>query len=200
MINRKSPIKNNIRTALTLVLCITFFFACKKNISETGNIEISNESGSEVVVINTQNAERFSMGLGQSRNITTNLGIDKFLIEAPAGDNRGFGFEISGGHKYVIYSYGDLLEYRISGLDTKTAKLSYIDDSGNKISASSVNLPYVISYKKFSGNKWFLQAENLEQKGFVSIQVLIKGRLRTELSNPQSVASSGNIDGTSSYK
>lgn len=197
---RTSPIKNNIRTLLILLLCITFFFACKKNSSETGNLQISNESGAEVVVINTQNGERFSLGSGQSRNLATNLGIDKFSIEAPASDNRSFGFEISGGNKYVIYSYRDLLEYRISGIDTKTARLSYIDDIGNKISIASVNLPYIISYKKFSGNKWHLEASNLEQKGAVSIQVLVKGRLRSELANPQSVASSGTIDGVSLYK
>jgi len=186
--------RTKITGVLALLLAMTVFFACKKNPIAVSKLEINNESGQELVLQNTTTGEKFSIGSGQSKLISTNLTIDRFSIEAPAGDQRTFSFQQSGDQKYTILGYMYLLEYKISGQDTKTASISFLDDQGNSVEVPSVNLPYQLSYKKISGKKWALSAANLEKRGNISIQVLVKGKVKSDLSNPQNVATSGSVD------
>lgn len=195
----KSTIGTATKGVLLLLLSTLFLLACKKSRSEL-KMEIHNTTGVALVLVNNQNGQRTAIGTGEITQIDTGGEINKFSIEAPVGDLRTFEFERTGERQYTVIGYLEVLEYRISGNGTKTAKVSFTDDQGAKVDLPTVDLPYKISYKKYALNKWSLSADNLEGQGSVFIQVLVKGKARTELSAPQAVAASGTIDGTSPYK
>jgi len=195
----KSTIGTATKGMLVLLIGTLFLLACKKSKNEP-KLEIHNRTGAALVLVNNQNGQRTAIGTGEIRQIATAEEIGKFSIEVPVGDLRTFDFERTGERQYTVIGYLEVLEYRISGTGTKTARVSFTDEQGAKIDLPTVGLPYKISYKKFALNKWSLSADNLEGQGSVFIQVLVKGKVRTELSAPQAVAASGTIDGTSPYK
>lgn len=183
-----------MKAVFALLLGSLFLFACKKSKSEL-KMEIHNTTGVALVLVNNQNGQRTAIGTGETRQITTASEIGNLSIEAPASDLRTFEFERTGDRQYTAIAYLEVLEYRISGNGTKTAKVSFTDDKGAKVDLPTVVLPHIISYKKYALNKWSLSADNLEGQGSISIQVLVKGKVKSELSGPQAVAASGTIDG-----
>lgn len=67
----KSTIGTAKKGFLALLLCTLFLFACKKNRSEQKMLEIKNETGVALILVNAQNGERSPIGLAEVRQIAT---------------------------------------------------------------------------------------------------------------------------------
>lgn len=193
---------NHIKTTtirLThLLFCALLFLGCKKDNGSSNNLNITNQSGADVVLVNMSTGERLPINNGDVKLISSALKIADFVIEGTSGNTRTFEFEAKGDQKYIIYGYEYFLQYKISG-ESKEAHIAFINDSGQKIDVPKVPLPYYISYKKFPGKKYFLDVENLGQTGFIALEVIIKEKVISELSAPKRASTSGNVDGTAVY-
>lgn len=188
-----------VRLALFFLFFASLFLGCKKENNNANKLDITNQSGADVVLVNTSTGERFPISKGEVKIISSALTIANFVIEGTSGNTNTFEFEAKGDQKYIIYGYEYFLQYKISGQSTQ-ASISFTDDSGQKVELPKVTLPYYISYKKFPGKRFSVNAENLEQTGYVTIAVITKGKVVKELSAPQRVAIAGNVDGTSMYE
>ena len=192
------PAKTTAIRFTLFLFCVSLFFSCKKESSNSDQLNITNQSNADVVLVNLSTGERLPVNKGEVKIISSALKITDFAIEGKSGNSKTFEFEAKGEHKYIIYGYEYFLEYKISG-ESKEAHISYINDSGQKIDMPKVTLPYYISYRKFPVNKYALDVENLGQTGFVSLEVVIKEKVIRTLSAPNRASASGNVDGTPGF-
>lgn len=168
---------------------------CKKETSNFSNtFVINNPTGFDVVALNTKTKERSEIKKGSTITISTNESIDLFNILGDNSDDRKYLLEVSSQGKYTIYSYEFELEYKCSRTSS-TAKVSFLDDQGAEKTILKVDLPYSIGYRVYRQKKYYLNIENLDMTGFVTIEVLYKGKpVRESLSAPHRAGTSGNID------
>lgn len=193
MKNINNAIAIAVKSVLTLLVCMVLLGSCKKSPKTAASFMVTNNSGEQLVLVGVKDGERIVIGSGQSRDIPGELSAGRFTIEGPAGSALTYEFEPSGNRKYTIIGYVGIVEYKVLGQDAALARITYDDDQGNRISLPAEKLPFHFPFKTFAAKRYHLSAENLSGKGFLTIQVLFKGRIRSELSAPQNVAFSGNL-------
>ena len=189
----KNTIAITVKSVIGLLVCMVLLGSCKKSPRAAANFLVTNKSSQQLVLVGDNGGEQITFAAGQSRTIAGELSAGRFTIESPSGSALMFEFEPSGNREYVVIGYLGIVEYKVTGQDATMAKISYDDGEGNRTNLPADKLPFHLPFRKFSAKRYHLSAENLSGKGFLTIQVLFKGRIRSELSAPQNVSFSGNL-------
>lgn len=183
-----------MKNLLIILIVVSVLLGCKKDQKKfIYEFNISNNTGINLNIVNTQISQVFQLKQGNT-TIFSDQAIDAFKIEETTFSTKKYTIEKLSEGSYFVNEYDNDLEYRFLGT-TEEAKISYLDDQGQRISIAKISLPYQVNYKNFTMKTYNIDSENLQTRGIVTVEVFFKGKRLHQVSSPQRVGAGGNING-----